>query len=106
MSLFASFLLATFLSVIFVPPAIILAKKFGLVDDPKKRKHPAVIHTKSIPRAGGVPIFLAFLIATIFAVPESESAKFMTCLLITYISQNPGGCFSRYINRYVCGDCP
>ncbi|KKR86023.1 MAG: Glycosyl transferase, family 4, conserved region [Candidatus Curtissbacteria bacterium GW2011_GWA1_41_11] len=71
MSLFASFLLATFLSLIFVPTAIILAKKFGLVDDPKKRKHPAVIHTKSIPRAGGLPIFLAFLTAAVFAVPLS-----------------------------------
>lgn len=67
MSLFGAFLLSTVLSLIFVPPVAILARKFGLVDDPQKHKHPAVIHKKSIPRAGGLPIFLAFVTTAILA---------------------------------------
>ena len=44
------------------PLAIKLAWRFGLVDDPKKRKHPAHLYKKVIPRAGGIPIYLTLLI--------------------------------------------
>lgn len=66
-------LLAGFiLTAIFTPIVIKLAKKYGFVDDPKTHKHPAIIHTKPIPRAGGLPIFLSILIATLLFVPMSN----------------------------------
>ncbi len=43
-----------------------LAKKFSLVDDPAKRPHPAHTHQGIIPRAGGLGIYLGFLVACLF----------------------------------------
>lgn len=63
-----SLLIANFLT----PYTIILAEKFGLVTDRKKRTHPAHTHTGIIPRAGGTPIFLAILIVTLFFVPINK----------------------------------
>lgn len=54
--------LLTFLS-------IPLVKKCGLIDDPKLHKHPAIIHTKPIPRGGGIPLFFGILIAGLFFLP-------------------------------------
>lgn len=51
------------------PITILLAKKYKLVDDPKKHKHPAIIHKKPIPRAGGLPIFIAILISMLIFLP-------------------------------------
>jgi UDP-GlcNAc:undecaprenyl-phosphate GlcNAc-1-phosphate transferase len=57
---------ASFLSFLLTYPTIILAKKINLVTDKKKRKHPAHTHTGIIPRGGGLPIFLSFLISILF----------------------------------------
>ncbi len=46
-----------------------LIKKLGILDDPKKHKHPAIIHTKPIPRGGGIAIFLGILISCLFFLP-------------------------------------
>lgn len=35
------------------PVCLIFLKKYNIVDDPKKHKHPAIIHEKPIPRAEG-----------------------------------------------------
>lgn len=75
------FLLPTLISFIIVllitPIVICFAKRFGFVDDPK-RKHPAILHKKSLPRAGGVAMFLAFLIcALLFA----EIDKYLIAIL-------------------------
>lgn len=54
----------------FVTPIIIkFAKKLGIMDDPKKNKHPKVIHTTPIPRGGGIPVFFAILIASLLFIP-------------------------------------
>ena len=37
------------------------------MDDPKKHKHPKVVHDKPVPRGGGIPIFAALLTALVFA---------------------------------------
>jgi UDP-N-acetylmuramyl pentapeptide phosphotransferase/UDP-N-acetylglucosamine-1-phosphate transferase len=37
-----------------------------LVDDPKLHKHPGIIHTKPVPRGGGIPLFVGALIAGLF----------------------------------------
>jgi len=57
---------ASFLSFLLTYPTIILAKKINLVTDKKKRKHPAHTHIGIIPRGGGLPIFLSFLISILF----------------------------------------
>lgn len=65
-------LLVSFLvTVVLVPPTIKLARKYKLLDDPKKHKHPAIIHKKPVPRAGGVPIFIAVLFSAVLFIPLS-----------------------------------
>ena len=50
------------------PLIIKLAPKLGILDDPKKRQGPSVLHTKAIPRGGGIPIFLAIFISTLLSI--------------------------------------
>ncbi|HMS22336.1 MAG TPA: MraY family glycosyltransferase [Candidatus Levybacteria bacterium] len=57
------FILAVCVSLLATPIVIKLAYKAKIVDDPKTHRHPAIIHSKPIPRAGGVPIYFAILIA-------------------------------------------
>lgn len=45
------------------------ARRLGIIDDPKKKSHPKVIHTYPTPRGGGIPIFLSLLAASIFFLP-------------------------------------
>lgn len=67
-SILYPFIAAFLATILATPPTIKLAKKFGLLDDPKKRKHPAKIHTRVIPRAGGLPIYIGILLATLLFV--------------------------------------
>jgi len=39
------------------------------MDDPKTHKHPAILHSKPIPRGGGIPLFLGILISGFFFLP-------------------------------------
>lgn len=57
--------LATYLS-------IPLLSKWGLVDDPNKRKHPAHTHIGIIPRAGGIAIFLGILLSSILLLTVNK----------------------------------
>lgn len=70
------FILAPIISflvtVISVPPVIKFARTLNLMDDPKIHKHPAVIHKKPIPRAGGLAIYLGIFIASLIFVPLDE----------------------------------
>jgi len=56
-------------TVLATPLSLIFIKKLGIIDDPKKHKHPAIIHKKPIPRAGGIPLFIGVLIASIIFLP-------------------------------------
>jgi len=49
------------------------AKKFGLMDDPKLHKHPGIIHTKPIPRGGGLPLFLGTLLPSLFFIAFNQA---------------------------------
>lgn len=51
------------------PLVIKIAHKIGIIDDPKKSKHPKVIHTYPTPRGGGLAIFSGVLIATLVFLP-------------------------------------
>lgn len=48
------------------PLVIYFAKKYGLVDNPKVRPHPAHTHHGIIPRAGGIAIFLGIFIPILY----------------------------------------
>ena len=67
------FVLSFGLALILIPVTIFFAKRYGFVDDPKRHKHPALLHKKSVPRAGGLPIFLAFLVTTLLVIPFSQA---------------------------------
>ncbi|HJX45602.1 MAG TPA: MraY family glycosyltransferase [Patescibacteria group bacterium] len=58
-----------FVSYLITPQVIKLAYKIGIIDDPKKKKHPKVIHTYPVPRGGGLAIFLAVFISAILFLP-------------------------------------
>lgn len=69
-TVFLKALLIGFLvSLIATPLVIKLAQRYGLVDDPKKHKHPAILHKKPIPRAGGASIFLGILLPIVVLIP-------------------------------------
>ena len=54
----------------FATPLVIkFAKRFDLIDDPKKDKHPKKIHTYPVPRGGGLAIFLGIAISSMLFLP-------------------------------------
>lgn len=66
-------LVAFLISVIATYLTIRAAKKLNILDNPRTRKHPALLHKKPIPRGGGIPIFLSILAASlIFLVPDQK----------------------------------
>lgn len=50
-----------------------IAFKFGLVDDSKHRKHPAQIHQGSIPRAGGLALYLGIILPLFIFLPLNKA---------------------------------
>lgn len=81
--LFISFM-ATAIS---TPFAIALIKKFGIIDDPTKHKHPAIIHKKPIPRGGGIPLFIGVLAGTLLFLPliNTVSALLLAAFIALFI---------------------
>lgn len=60
---------ATVLAFLATPLVIRLVTKWGLIDDPKKSKHPKVIHTYPVPRGGGLAIFFAIFATSLVFLP-------------------------------------
>lgn len=104
-----SFITALLTTALATPVCIPLIKKLGLVDDPKTHQHPAMLHTKPTPRAGGVPLFLGIFLPGYFLLPHTPVvvALFLAGLLALII----GTLDDKYdISRYfrlvmnvVCG---
>jgi len=69
---FLPLLFAFLITTILTPIFIFVNKKLGIIDDPKRHKHPAMIHTKPIPRGGGIPIYLGVLLAGFFFLPQNH----------------------------------
>lgn len=66
-------LIVAFLTtVIATPVSLFFLKKYNVVDDPKKHKHPAILHKKPVPRGGGIPLFIGVLIAGIIFLPMTK----------------------------------
>jgi len=67
------FLLIAFLISFAITPFVIyFACKYGFVDDPKVRPHPAHTHKGIIPRAGGISIFLGIFVPIFFIIPQNK----------------------------------
>lgn len=69
---FLPFTIAFFITIIATPISLIFIKKLGLFDDPKTHKHPAIIHTKPIPRGGGIPLFIGITLTGLFFIPITK----------------------------------
>lgn len=65
-------IISTLSSFIFTIPTIFFAKKMKLVDDPKKRPHPAHTHKGIIPRAGGICLYLGIFLPIFFLFPLQQ----------------------------------
>lgn len=84
---FLPFIIAFLSTVIVTPLSLIFIKKYGILDDPKKHKHPAILHKKPIPRGGGIPLFAGVLIASLLFLPINNltiglfSASFISLLV-------------------------
>lgn len=62
--------LVAFLTTTIATPFVAkLAKTYGLIDDPKTRPHPAHVHKKAIPRAGGLAIYIGLLLTSLIFLP-------------------------------------
>ena len=71
--IFLPFIVSFIIVVIATPLSLIFIKKLGIIDDPKKHKHPAILHKKPVPRGGGIPLFIGVVIAgAIFLWPPNE----------------------------------
>ncbi|HEX8931520.1 MAG TPA: MraY family glycosyltransferase [Patescibacteria group bacterium] len=66
------FIISLLITTIITPVFIFVNKKIGLIDDPKLHKHPGIIHTRPVPRGGGLPIFLGALITGFFFLPHNS----------------------------------
>lgn len=66
------FLFSFLVTLLATPLTIKLAKKYGLVDDPKK-PHPAHIQNRIVAKAGGIPMFLAIALSIFFFVPLTKA---------------------------------
>lgn len=59
-----------------------IALYFGLVDDPGKHKHPGIIHSRIIPRAGGLPLFFGTFITSLLFI------KFTSALTAVFFASS------------------
>jgi UDP-GlcNAc:undecaprenyl-phosphate/decaprenyl-phosphate GlcNAc-1-phosphate transferase len=73
LELLSPFLTAFILTIFATPVTIKIANYFKLVDDPTKNPHPKKIHTRIIPRAGGLAIYIALVLTTLIFLPISKS---------------------------------
>ncbi|MBI2195821.1 MAG: undecaprenyl/decaprenyl-phosphate alpha-N-acetylglucosaminyl 1-phosphate transferase [Candidatus Levybacteria bacterium] len=67
--IFAPFFISFIATVIATPLSLILIKRFGIIDDPSKHKHPAIIHKVPIPRGGGIPLFIGVAVGSFMLLP-------------------------------------
>lgn len=91
------------------PILIPFIRKFGYVDDPKKHHHPALLHTKIVPRAGGIPLFLGIVLGSILFLPISKItialfiASFITLIIGTLDDKYDVSRYIRFAINIICG---
>ena len=84
-----------------IPPTIILAKKFKLLDNPKIRPHPAHTQNRTVPRAGGLAVFIALIVSILIFMPFDKITGgiilSLTILLIVGLLDDKYQNFSPYL---------
>lgn len=86
LTLLATFILSFLLTYMVTPWVIKLAYRFHLVDDPKKRTHPAHTHQGIIPRAGGLAILIGMLVPILIFLPMNKAlVGIVSAMIITTI---------------------
>lgn len=87
LSVLLPFFTAFLLTALLTPAVIVLMKKVGLIDDPQKHKHPAIIHKRIVPRGGGLALFLGAWLAVPFFLPLTPQvgAVFVASLLLLIV---------------------
>jgi len=71
MNLILPAIISFLITILCLPPTIVFAKKFKLLDNPKVRLHPAHTQKRIVPRAGGLPVFIG-IVATILIFTPFE----------------------------------
>lgn len=103
------FLTAFIATVIATPISLFFIKKFNIFDDPKKHKHPAILHKKPIPRGGGIPLFIGALVAASIFLPFTKItiAIFLASLIALLVGVlddkfdlSP---YFRFLTNILCG---
>lgn len=103
------FLISFCITVVATPLLIPLITSLGLIDDPSTHKHPALLHTKPIPRAGGIPLFLGVLVGGFFFLPINKltiallSASFLSLLIGTLDDKYDISRYLRFGVNIFCG---
>ncbi len=101
-------IVAFLVTIMLVPPTIHFAKKFDFIDDPKRHKHPAILHKKPIPRAGGLPIFLAVALAVFVFIPINSltlailGASFITVITGLLDDKYDSSPYLRFFINIIC----
>lgn len=67
------FAVAAILTAVLTPIVIVVYRKLGIIDDPKKSSHPKILHTRPLPRGGGIAIFFGVLISILLFVPITKA---------------------------------
>jgi len=105
MELLWPLLTAFLITVLSLPLTIKIANKYGLVDDPATRPHPAHVHQHTIPRAGGLSIYLGIVGSILYFVPiESHVMGIiasLTILLIMGLLDDKLKNFSPYLRMII-----
>jgi UDP-GlcNAc:undecaprenyl-phosphate GlcNAc-1-phosphate transferase len=72
LSIIVTFIIAFTSTYLVTPYVILFAKRFQLVDNPKKRYHPAHTHIGIIPRAGGLSLLFGITVTSIIMLPMNQ----------------------------------
>lgn len=64
-----------FIALIATPMTIFIYRRLGWVEDPQKTRRPKDTHTQPVPRGGGLPPYLAFLITSLIFLPLDQHLK-------------------------------
>ena len=95
-----SFLITVFA----IPPTIKLAKKYKLIDNPKLRPHPAHTQNRTVPRAGGLAVFIGLFATILIFIPLDNTTLGilvgLTILLFIGLSDDKYQNLSPYLCRF------
>jgi len=98
-SILFAFLAALVTTAILTPLSIPLIKIFGLIDNPQTHKHPAMLHTRPIPRGGGIALFLGIFIPGMVILPKTP--LIIAIFLAAFVALIVGTLDDKYdISRY------